>query len=1162
MLKCARNKQGLIRITHSLIFLAAAALLLVLPLTTAAQTFRGTILGSVTDQTGAVVAGAKVTVRNVDTGLVRTTTTATDGTYAAPELPIGNYSVTVEKEGFQTAVTTGVRVEVAGDRRVDVSLKPGDVAQRIEVSGEGVVSVETTSNVLGGAFESKTVLDLPINGRDFTKLLIMVPGAAGEPNGGGDSPGSYGLFSVNGNRGRSNNFLLDGTDMNDGFRNLPAINQGGVFGTPGTVLPIEAIAEVRILSNFEAEFGRNSGSVVNIVTKSGTNEFHGSVFEYFRHDHLNARNFFNTKPNPKDKFRNNQFGAAVGGPIRKDSVFFYAVYEGQRERVGITSLNSVPDLAAYQAAVTTLGGNPAACNTSIIACINGQAAGVINPVIRNLYTRCDAQGGCSGNRDVWPTSFVSSAPAFNDADSFILKLDGRLSESQQLSGRYFFSDTEQSFPLGTGGGNILPNTNTFSPIRTQLISVSHVWSLSPTQVNEARFGWVLYQQDFLAGDRAVFGNPNTSLMLNTGVTREQDFGLPTIRVSGLAALGSAPYANPRGRDDTNWHFIDNFNWKLNRHEVKFGYEFRRTHIDSFYDTNVRGVLNFDSLADFLGGNPSGGRIAATTGTTDRTTTQNSHAFYFQDSFRWSSNLTVNLGLRWDYYGVIKEDQNRFSVYNPASGLALVEDVYDSDWNNFSPRVSVAWDPWGKGKTVFRAGAGMAYDAFSHDFFIGQIPFNCFNCPGVAYNPVGPDPLFLSLSFNPAIVDPMTGVATIQAGVPVFDPAQLTAGSTDSTDIFVAHPRIRTPYIFNYNLNVQQDLWGKGVLQVGYVGSLGRKLFRYRDINQPSAADITASDIACAGSGNPLGGCTGVSRPFDSGANLSTAAPTTPFYVNQLESSALSNYNGLQTSFTQRNWRGLTQQISWTWSHAIDDASDGQDFVPNAGQPNDSTNPRGERANANFDTRHRFVWSATYDFPKCEPLGWFGEGWQVGGVLTLMSGHPFHPNINFVDDYDGSGEFFGRPDVVATPSTNRDDVLNFLNLSAFAVPCTLSGGTFADSCLAGSRHFGTLGRNSILGPDYRNFDFSVSKNTNLTERFKLHFRADFFNLTNHPNFASPLLPAFIAPLDNVSDGSVGNPPLGRFTGFLPIVATSDTGLGNPILGGGGPRSVQFAVKLIF
>src|SRR5579862_4634720 len=322
-----------------------------------AQTFRGTILGTVTDTSGAAVLNAKVTAHNVDTGVDRSTDTTADGGYLIPELTVGIYTVTVELSGFQKSVTTGVRVDIATERRVDATLKPGQVSQQVIVEGETLPQVDATSDTLGGTIENRQIESLPINGRDYTKLLIMVPGAVGEPNGGGDSPGSYGLFSANGSRGRSNNYLLDGTDMNDGYRNLPAINQGGVFGVPGTILPEDSISELSVQSNFQAEYGRNSGAVVNIVTKSGGNNFHGAAFEDFRNAVLNARNFFNTADQPKDAFRNNQFGGSVGGPIIKNKTFFYASYEGQREGMAITSLNSVPQLGDYASAITTLGGN-------------------------------------------------------------------------------------------------------------------------------------------------------------------------------------------------------------------------------------------------------------------------------------------------------------------------------------------------------------------------------------------------------------------------------------------------------------------------------------------------------------------------------------------------------------------------------------------------------------------------------------------------------------------------------------------------------------------------------------------------------------------------------------------------------------------------------------
>src|SRR5437868_6635702 len=299
------------------------------------QTFRGTILGTVTDPNGAVVSGAKVSTRNTSTGLERSTTTDDAGNYTLAELPIGPYEVRIEQTGFVPSVVSNVTVDVANERRLDVKLNVAGAETVVTIATN--LQVETTTNTLGGTITTKEAEDLPVNGRDFTKLLVMVPGATGDPSGATDSPGSFGLFSANGNRGRSNNYLLDGTDMNDGYRNLPSINEAGVFGTPATILPLEAIEEVAVLSNFEAQYGRNSGSVVNIVTRSGTNDYHGSLFEFFRNDKLDARNFFNPKPDAQTAFRNNQFGGSLGGRIVRNKTFFFASYEGQRESVGLNS---------------------------------------------------------------------------------------------------------------------------------------------------------------------------------------------------------------------------------------------------------------------------------------------------------------------------------------------------------------------------------------------------------------------------------------------------------------------------------------------------------------------------------------------------------------------------------------------------------------------------------------------------------------------------------------------------------------------------------------------------------------------------------------------------------------------------------------------------------
>src|ERR1700735_4285251 len=826
--------------------------------TSPAQTFRGTILGTVTDSTGAALVGAHVTVHNVDTGVDRSTDTTTDGSYLMPELPVGNYNVTVQMKGFQKTATNGVLVSVAVERRVDAILKPGEVSQQITVSGDTLPVVETASDTLGGAFENHEIEELPINGRDYTKLLIMVPGTAGEPNGGGDSPGSLGLFSADGSRGRSNNYILDGTDMNDGYRNLPAINQGGVFGVPGTILPEDSIQELNVLTNFESEYGRNSGAVVSIVTRSGTNQLHGSAFEDFRNAVLNARNFFNFDGQPKDALHNNQFGGSLGGPIVKDKTFFYASYEGQREGLAITSLNSVPQLGDYASAITALGGNPALCTGTIIACVQGNSA-VVNPVILNLYNLCNSNGHCSGGNNVWPTTIFSAGPATNNLDSALIKIDHSLNANNQLSGRYFFGNSHQSFPLGVGGGNNLANTNTNAPIRTQLVSLSWVRTVSAEQVNELRFGWNRYRNGFFPQDAPIFGDPNVSLGINTldllgpGTTLPRDFGLPTIEVSGLAHLGSNGFSNPRDRVDSNYQLFDNFSWKINRHDIKFGGEYRRTTVKSFNDLLARSELDFNSLAEFLGGGLDGG--TENFGNTTRDAHQNFLAFYIQDSYHLTSQLTVNLGLRWDYFGVIGTDGNQLSIYDPTVGLVRPGQLYPKDLNNFSPRVSFAYDVFGKGKTVVRTGFGVFYDAGSQDFFTGQLAYNTDNT-GPAYNPIGPNPVFITFSLNPALptgtTGPLTNDTIIQPNVPIFNPASVTPGSASSTDAFTVSQKLRTPYVYNYNFNIQQELAQNTVLELGYVGSMGRKLFHFVDINQPSQAQITQIDELC-------GGARGISR---------------------------------------------------------------------------------------------------------------------------------------------------------------------------------------------------------------------------------------------------------------------------------------------------------------
>src|SRR5690242_10304570 len=392
-----------------------------------AQTFRGTILGTVTDPSGALVSGAKVTVKNVATGLERSTQTSADGSYSIPELPIGTYTVTITQPGFQTSSTTGVVVDVATERRVDAAMKTGKTSETVEVSGELLPQVETTTAQLGGTLTADAIANVPVNGRDYTKLIYLNPGVSGSPDQISDSPGSFGTFSMNGSRGRANNFLLDGTDMNDGYRNDPAINEAGVFGDPATILPIDAVAELRVLSNYEAEYGRNSGAVVNIVTKSGTNSLHGSALEYNRTSSVGgARNFFNTA-GAQDPFHNNQFGGSLGGPIVKDHTFFYVDYEGQRESGAQSGQSCVPDpsvIAATEAGIVAKGETVSPVMQALLA---------RNPwPTPNIASGVSDEAGCSVNNLAISTRFN------NRVDSLITKIDHNFNASNLLTGRYYF----------------------------------------------------------------------------------------------------------------------------------------------------------------------------------------------------------------------------------------------------------------------------------------------------------------------------------------------------------------------------------------------------------------------------------------------------------------------------------------------------------------------------------------------------------------------------------------------------------------------------------------------------------------------------------------------------------------------------------------------------
>lgn len=1095
---------------------------LLLPGMVLGQSYRGSIRGKVSDPSGGLLAGAKITSKNVDTGLTRDGVTNEEGMYVLAELPAGTYTVTVNATGF-TPVAQNVVVSVGLDTTADFAMLKVEQHQESVTVTEDAPLVEATRDVLGEVVDQRLVADLPLNGRDFGKLVALVPGATVEPAGVAAIQSGFGQFSINGNRDRSNNYTVDGTDNNDPFFNNSAFNQTGIGGAPASLLPIDSIEEFNLQSDFPPEYGRNSGSVVNILTKSGSNHFHGSVFEFLRNSAMDARNYFNRTPAVKSPFQNNNFGASLGGPIVKDRTFFFGAYEGQRERVGSDFAFQVPgNNPALPASGTALPNQIVAAQTLVKG--NGVTP---SPALTNILTSTfpNATGfnGIAG-------TLAGSVQDKNDVDSFIAKIDQQITGAESLTGRYAFARSQQVFPLGGlgfGAGSRLPEFAQTSPTRVQLLSFSLLSTLSATKINEVRFGYSRYRTSFSSLDAnldpASFGTASVPFDMGTGKT-----GLPEIDFGGtFENLGASGFSIPRGRTSQSFQILDNFTWLKGRHTIKFGGEYRRAAISSFNDNLERGVFSFGSSSSGLAlcpGNPTdavecsdAGAVtlanyylgntfpSVDAGNTQRNTFNNGLAFFAQDDFRVSPKFTLNYGMRWEYFGPLGEKNNLLSNLGADGNLAMVgtdglHGAYNRDLNNFGPRVGFAWNAFSR--TVVRGGYGIYFDYIPQDLLIA----NFTNSAGLATNPIGPQAV-LSLA-NSYDSTAWSGINPANSVVSPIPPPYPPAGA----DIFFTPRNLVTPYSQNWNLNVERELSGSLVLQMGYVGGKGTKLVRLRDANQP--------DI------------------FGNRPNVNYG------FMDEFATISSSTYSAFQATLRSRNWHGLSGFTGYTLSKSLDDASDGIDFnFATVALPQDSNNLAAEHGPSNFDTRQRFTAAFTYDLPRLGGPKGLAEGWQLNTIVTLQSGRPV-PLVN-ADDTSGANfdqfpspsNFHQRPNLVPGQAIIHSnwalapDTIGYFNGNAFADPPL---GTF-----------GTLGRNVIYGPHFRNVDFSVTKNTPLGDRVNLQLRAEFFNIFNHPNFALPNF--FVSP---------GTPNQGLIT------QTPDQAQTNPGLGGGGPRVVQVGVKLLF
>ncbi len=1095
---------------------ALVALLMLLAGAAAAQTTTGEIVGTVRDAQGAAVPGSTVTITSADTGLVRTQTTTDVGFFRFPALPTGTYTLSAEKAGFAVGKVGHVEVLVANATTVDVNLAVAQASQTVTVESN-VTLTDTESAHLGGVIEEAQVTTLPLNGRNFAQLALLNAGVSASGGGGGQQGGEGGIsgYSSNGQRSTSNNFMVDGIDNNN-------YEAGSVAQLPS----IDSIQEFQVqTNNYAAEYGRSSGSIVNLVTKSGTNQLHGSAYEFFRNNDLDARNFFADPAFSAPALRLNQFGATLGGPIHKDKTFFFGNYEGFRQVAGITELTNVP--TAAERAGTFI--NPA----------NGQTVTVaVNPTSAQLF-----QLFPPANTDESGGNFVSSPNLTNSTNQYMMKVDHHLSNGL-LTARYSYTGASIFYPFQPGQGvTDVPGYGVQDSETTQLASLGHTWFITPNTLNEFRFGYTRvtgFTYNQTGPQAATYG-------FNTGWAANSPMGLgdmPNITFSGGLVSGvestsnlGASGNNPAGNWINTLQWVDNYSHITARHDWKFGGEVRNIRDNRVYDLYFNGQLGFTGsenpqgipspLLDFAEGLPSSSlQFVGNSGRSYRTT---SYDFFAQDTFKLRPNLTLSYGLRYELNTVLHDATNRSTTWRPnlyttylsptasqtdlavlqASGIATQSQLgglYDGDHTNFAPRIGLAWSLGKSQETVLRAGYGIFYDTV-----FGNIPGNVMLNP-----PYLPDYYVSSPAF------PQSFGAS---GFPVLTITPAT---------------LQTPYSQAWNLDVQRQLPEKILLDVAYVGSTGTHLPRFRQIDQ---AYITQAQI------NTLSPdvitrmeLLGIPPPVATFLSQNIALMPTivrgPYFgfaqIFEAEDSMSSAYNSLQAKLDKKFSRGLTLGVAYTYAKSIDGASDFFGSGANGSTifPQNNYDTAAEKGLSDFDIRHRFVFNYIYSFPSMKTL-WtaipdrVGNGWQISGIVTAQTGQPFSVLTGVDESSTGLGD--DRANVTGNPNVGPHTVQEYFNTADFSLNAPL---TFGDS-----------GRNIVIGPGFTNVDFALLKNTEITERVNMQFRAEFFNILNHPNFALP---------NNV----LTSPSFGA------LYQTPDVAQYNVGLGSGGPRLIQFGLKFLF
>jgi hypothetical protein len=1049
-----------VRLRKALQLLAGTMGVLLLCLPLFSQGSSGRILGTVTDQSGGVISGATVTVTDTERGVTKTLVTNEPGEYNAPTLLPSTYSVRAEAKGFKTIERQNVVLEVGKEVRVDLILQPGDQVQTITIT-ESIPLVETTNATLGGTLNNADINDMPLNGRNYQNLLSLRPGVTTYAGG---SPWTQ---STNNSRPDESVWMLDGVLNVNLYDYRPIGGMPSPFTDGATILPVDSIQEFNLMENPKAEYGWRPGAVVNVGIKSGTNTLHGTAYGFYRSSAWDARNVYNTAEvggsclqNPitavcdKLPTQLKQFGGSIGGPIKKDKLFFFANYEGLRSLVGNAFPASVP-----------AGGSGLGPKNSMVDAINGVfgalGAAKISPV--SLNTLCPnavgqalplpatfvCTGGLIQNDPSTTTGYNSGFPNTNISDNGIGKVDYRINSKHTVNGMVLVGNY---FAIGEDHPIVNKYWENTDPIRTYTATGNWIWTPSSNVVNEARFGWDRVTFALLNGDSNKFAN-GTDYALNTGITSTG--GFPTIGIGSFAFLGGW-----RGRpvEFLNQYsdFQDSLSYLIGKHTFKFGFEYAHIEADpNIHDTRGRidfqngknkAFANSTGLEDFFAGTPSRGNLLV--GTTPRHLNWQNFAGYIQDDWRVTSKLIVNLGLRYSFVSPIKEANGLLGSFDPTLGIVqqgqplVGNTLWKPDHKDFSPRLGFAWDVTGKGTTVVRGGFSRIYSMFTPAQFM-QSPFNNFKGGSIGAVPTGgckvnvtPCPAGQtfggsidlgtaalkgsSINWDPAISG-IPGPAFSSAGVVCAYPSQLC-------DVTSVSSNLLTPYMTNWSLGITHAFTNNLSLEVGYVGTHGSELSGFVDLNQSplgsafctnatlTAAQLNPVDGAC----NPLVAKANRGDPEQQARPFSAAFPYLR-YVNMTVNDARSNFHSMQATLTERTSHGLSFTAGYTYGHGLDNGS----LNRFGNLPVDSTNPGAEYANSDFDIRHRLTLTASYQIPGIKGFAQLLEGWKLNSIVSVQGGLPWIV-YDTSNDISGTGqEQVDRWDIFGNPSDFKSGPDSFM-----------------------------------------------------------------------------------------------------------------------------------------